>query len=297
MAYMFSGAEAFDNTGSSSISNWDTSSVNSMDFMFQNTSFYQNISNWNVSSVAINPMPGFSSGTSLVYQNIPVGFIVSLGGNGVTVTTTLSSLSSIPSSPIPLFVQANLRGTLEFFAVVNQSSQENIISYANEDPAGINYFTPSGLNSAVPFNNIVTTLMTDMSNMFYNPNGSTIFNQPIGSWDTSSVTNMSSMFYGAQAFNQDIGYWATNQVTTMEAMFQSAIVFNQDIGSWQTANVTNMGYMFFYADAFNNGGSSTISNWDTVSVTVMNGMLHPHSTKILTTGMCQVYPTQCLGSI
>jgi surface protein len=195
-----------------------------------------------------------------------------LGGNGVTVTTTLSSLSSIPSSPIPLFVQANLRGTLEWFAVVNQSSQGNIASYAIGETAGINYFTPSGLSSAVPFNNIVTTFMTDMSNMFYNIFGSTIFNQNIGSWDTSSVTNMSAMFNGAEAFNQDISYWATNQVTDMSAMFQNAVVFNQNIGSWQTGNVTNMVYMFYYADAFNNGGSSTISNWDTVSVTNMTSM-------------------------
>ena len=31
------------------------------------------------------------------------------------------------------------------------------------------------------------------------------FNQPIGNWDVSNVTNMRSMFYGATAFNQPIG--------------------------------------------------------------------------------------------
>ena len=40
------------------------------------------------------------------------------------------------------------------------------------------------------------------------------FNQAIGSWDTSQVTNMNAMFYRAAAFNQVIGSWDTSQVTT-----------------------------------------------------------------------------------
>jgi hypothetical protein len=42
-------------------------------------------------------------------------------------------------------------------------------------------WNPPNESSPVLFNNIVTTLMTDMSNMF---SGTTTFNQPINSWDT-----------------------------------------------------------------------------------------------------------------
>ena len=63
------------------------------------------------------------------------------------------------------------------------------------------------------------------------------FNQPIGDWDTSKVTNMKSMFYGATAFNQYIG-------------------------NWDVSAVTNMTYMFLEASAFNNGGGNAPLEWN-----------------------------------
>ena len=45
------------------------------------------------------------------------------------------------------------------------------------------------------------------------------FNQPIGSWDVSKVTNMRNMFCGANAFNQPIGIWDVSKVTNMRNMF------------------------------------------------------------------------------
>jgi surface protein len=52
MKQLFGSATAFNNGGSASINNWNTSNVNDMDRMFsESTSFNQDIGNWNTSNV------------------------------------------------------------------------------------------------------------------------------------------------------------------------------------------------------------------------------------------------------
>ena len=128
---------------------------------------------------------------------------------------------------------------------------------------------------------VVTTLITDMSDLFLNAPGIfvifqplyVIFNPDICSWDVSNVTNMSQMFKQAVNFNQDISKWDVSKVTDMSGMFSYATSFNQDIGKWDVSQVTDMSFLFSkfeYMDSSN--FNQDIGSWDVSKVTNMNGM-------------------------
>ena len=192
---------------------------------------------------------------------------ITRAANGVTIQYTGTAQAVInafnSSPPSPLFIQADPRntGTLEWFAVVNNSSNAQIKSYANSTNSAVSaYFTPPEQSDPVPFNNIVTTLMTDMTQLFYNVR---TFNQNISSWDTSSVTNMNFIFAYAFAFNKDINSWDTSKVTSMDRMFTFATGFNQPLNSWITSKVTNMFGMFQNASKFN----QNLSGWNVALTT------------------------------
>jgi surface protein len=176
--------------------------------------------------------------------------------------------ASIPQSPI--FIQASPRGPLEWFAVVDDRSRQQITNYARaQDNSTFRHPPPPDQPGAqtvlVPFNNIVTTLMTDMSILFDN---CPFFNQDISSWDTSRVTNMAAMFRGATIFNQRLESWNTAQVVSMSEMFDGAVAFNQPLLGWNTSSVRFMQFMFRRATNFR----QNISSWNTTAVTSMEFM-------------------------
>ena len=122
------------------------------------------------------------------------------------------------------------------FAVVNNSSVTMLKDYASNlsSGAGREYFTKNG--TVVPFKNIVTTLVTDMSRVFqYNRT----FNEDISSWDTSNVQFMIQVFEQADVFNKDISKWNVANVYAMTSMFEGALAFNQNLNGWNVGKVTN----------------------------------------------------------
>jgi surface protein len=100
-------------------------------------------------------------------------------------------------------------------------------------------------------------------------------------WDVSNVTNFAGMFLNAEeirmedgitnSYFKNIGSWNTSSATRMDSMFYRAR-FNRDIGSWNTSNVTNMGYMFFNSSPVSLEFNKDIGNWNVGNVTNMTSM-------------------------
>ena len=252
------------------ISHWDTASATTMREMFRSaTVFNQNISNWDVSNV-VNMRQMFREARDF---NNPIG------------NWDVSNVRNM----YEMFLQANdfnqNIGTWTTSSVTNiQRMFRRARAFNNGEAPGnsnrpLNWFT-GGVNSleqvfweADSFNQDIggwdVTQVTDFTNLFYL---AVRFNRPLDTWiinNTPGVNvRMREMFNRASAFNQDISSWDTSRVNNMREMFRLATSFNQDIGDWDTSNVTTMFNMFQSATVFN----QDITNFDVANVAYMNGM-------------------------
>jgi len=306
------------------LNNWDVSQCNQFGSMFQNnTVFNGDITNWDFSGLA----PGNCAASSIIYflrgatafnQDISNWDLTGAGGlNGLmgsnfpphplpddpTLDTSIYNDVLVNFSALGNYSRAAncnfwSSGGSNYFVFGNSQydlTQANVVAARNQlildlgalvDGGGVaplqNATIQGAVNDALaldPVNASIaiptyglmadwdTSQVTDMSSIFSGANQYTGAN--ISNWDVSNVTKMDEMFKNCVDFNGDITGWDVGSVQNMEELFDGCENFNQDIGSWDTSSVTNMKRMFYDCLIFN----QDIGGWDTSNVTNMDQMI------------------------
>jgi surface protein len=245
----------FNNGGSNTIKNWNTSKNTSLVTTFQGQKLFdQEIGTWDVSKVtSLNGLFNMSSTNRGIFNN---GGSASIGNWNTGLVTNMAQVFSnqlLFNQNIGSWNTANVT-TFEF--MFNCGTADGIFNNAGSDT----------------IKNWNTAKVTNMRQVF---TGQPLFNQPIGLWNTALVTRIDYMFYSYASpstptrlngsFNKDISAWNTANVTNMAGIFASQVLFNQPLDSWNVAKVTSLESTFYKAIAFN----QPLNSWNTVLTTSM----------------------------
>lgn len=226
--------------GNSSINDWDVSNVLIFaNAFFSSPLFNAPLGNWDTSS-ATNMYRMFDGATNfnqdLTYWDL----------SNVTTTQEMFESATNFNGDISEWKLGSLDTTFLMFR----------LSSFNGDVSTKTVTNYKGTYTAWDMSTV-----TSLSNIFRQ----CPFNQPLNSWDISSVNTIRAAFYLNSDFNQDLDQWDTSLVNILVYTFRDATSFNGNITTWNTSLVTSMEGMFWNATSFN----QDISSWDFSSVTNM----------------------------
>jgi surface protein len=211
---------------------------------FNNNTFFQN--NSNISNINIKQfgnIPFSRSGNQL--SNLLNLSIQTSDTPRILPNTSFNSMFkytkfNIVSSPINSWAIYNVidmtsmfQNSWNFNAYINDWILNNVKSMKN-------MFNGS-MNTNPYFVDWELLVIQDMSYMFANSN----FNGNIKDWKISSNfigINMEGMFKSTSLFNQPLNTWNVWNVSNMNSMFESASLFNQPLNTWNVNTVTHINF-------------------------------------------------------
>jgi surface protein len=270
------------------VGNWDTSNVTNMESTFRGQGIFNNagVGNWDTGKVTT--MFRMFEDKYKFNQDISTKEVTV---NGVTYIAWNTSNVTNMSRIFTILTTAFSGEFNQYIGNWNTSKVTNMgIIFGNQRDFNQDISTKEvtvGGNTYTAWDTLNVTDMNFMLGIGGSAPANGNFNQYIGNWNTSKVTNMSSMISRQPNFNQDISTktvtvgastytaWDTLNVTSMSFMLfvpnGSTGSFNQNINNWNTIKVTNMTDLFSNQKAFN----QLINNWNVSLVTAFNGTTPP----------------------
>ncbi len=180
-----------------------------------------------------------NTGSDVNYRMRALTLSIDPEGKGVySEIKAIRIAESLPAGFIP-----NAANTVS----VPDSSHPIYIFFDNENEAGIVYFYTD--------DNTIT-MNPDSSYMFANME-SLVDISGIAGWDSSKVTDLRGLFFGARKLPDALALknWNTSNVTDMSYMFSTATSLKLiDVTNWNTSNVIDMTCMFQVGDSWDANG-------------------------------------------
>lgn len=224
----------FNNGSSDSIKNWNTSNVVTMDSIFRNqTKFNREVGLWDVSKVtvmsAMFAVAGASSTTIGIFNNAGSPSINNWNTSNVTTMASQFYGQQFFNQPLGNWNTSNVNSMTTMFYGPNingfpGSFNQNISNWDTSKVTNMSYmfFHQRFFNQNI--GNWDVSKVTNFTQMFNTIGTSGQFNNgnsnTINNWNTSLAGNMSYMFRNQPGFNQPIGNWIVSLVTDFTSFMQ-----------------------------------------------------------------------------
>ena len=220
MFYLASSEQKIKNVLEIDLSNFDTSNVTDMSYMFYGMSNLTtlDLSNFNTSQV-----------TDMKYM-----------------FTYMFNLTTLDLSSFNTFKVTDMN---HMFSATRNLTTLNLSNFDTSKVINMQYMFSGMFNlTTLNLSNFDTSKVTDMRAMFGGMHSLTALN--LSNFDTSKVTDMSHMFFGMRNVTTlDLSNFDTSKVTDMSRMFSDMHnVTTLDLSNFDTSNVTDMSFMFYPQD-------------------------------------------------
>ena len=226
------------------VSDWDTSKVKDMAYMFLNGYKLESINglnNWDVSSV-----------TDMTQTFAFCKVLPELDVSGWDVSNVTSMVGTF--------------GQCFALKTVNTTGWKPLSVTTTQNM----FYNCYALTDLIGSGDWVMPKVTAINSMFQSCTALEYLN--VTNWDMSNAQNLASTFWKCTSLKEIDGTekWNTGNVTSLFATFEycNALV-DVDVSTWNTGNVTNMADLFFDCVSLE---TVDVSNWDTSKVTTMQAM-------------------------